>query len=488
MSGDLYKTISNLVWRFAERCGAQSIALFASIILARILEPEDYGMIALVMIFMNILQVLVDFGLGSALIQKKNVNDLDFSTVFCCNLFLGCVVYVGVYFSAPAIAVFYDNKTLISIIRVLGMTVIIAGVKNVKQAYVSKHFLFKRFFYSTLGGTIGSTVCGIYLAYHGYGIWALVVQQVSNALLDTTILWIIVEWRPKKYFSFTRLKTLLSYGWKILASSLIDTVYKDIRELIIGKVYSPANLAYYNRGKQFPDIIAMNVSLSVDTVLLSVLSDNQDDRRRIKKMMRRAIRMESYILWPIMFGLIPLGEKLVRTVLTEKWVDCVPYLCMFSFVSGMEMIQTINLNAVKAIGRSDIYLKMELLKKSVGIIIVLITVNISMLAIGTGAVIYTIVSSFVNIFPNRQLLNYSFFEQIRDVMPSFLLSAFMAIVVWKLPISYTKIYVQLIIQILIGMIIYLVGSVAFKLDGFQYIKTAGIRFIKNELQKKADRL
>lgn len=485
MSSGMYKTISNLVWRFAERCGAQGIALFASIILARILEPEDYGMISLVMIFINILQVLVDFGFRNALIQKKNVDDLDFSTVFCCNIFFSCVLYVGLYFLAPSIAAFYDNKTLISIVRVLGMTVIIAGVKNVKEAYVSKQFIFKRFFYSTLGGTIGSTICGIYLAYRGYGIWALVVQQVSNVLLDTIILWIIVEWRPKKYFSFTRLKTLLSYGWKILASSLIDTVYKDIRELIIGKVYSPASLAYYNRGKQFPDIIAMNVSLSVDTVLLSVLSDNQDDRRRIKNMMRRAIRMESYILWPIMFGLMAIGEKLVRIVLTEKWVDCVPYLCIFSFISGMEMIQTINLNAIKAIGRSDIFLKMEILKKSVGIIIVLITINISMLAIGIGAVIYTIVSSFVNIFPNRQLLNYSFFEQISDIMPSFLLSAFMTMVVWKLPISYTKIYVQLIIQILMGVIIYLAGSVAFKLEGFQHIKTAGVRFIKNELQKNS---
>lgn len=470
MSGDMYKTISNLAWRFVERCGAQGIALFVSIILARMLDPTDYGMISLVVILTNILQVLVDCGLGNALIQKKDADDLDFSSVFCCNIFFCCILYVGLFFLAPVIASFYGDKKLISIIRVLGLTVVISGVKNIQQAYVSKQLIFKRFFYATFGGSIVSAICGIYLAYHGYGVWSLVVQQVSNALLDTMILWIVVRWRPKLSFSLNRLKPLFSYGWKLLVSSLINTIYRDIRQLVIGKMYSSADLAYYNRGKQFPDIIVMNMNLSVDSVLLPVLSNYQNDRKRIKTVIQRAIITESYVLWPMMFGLMAIGKKLVCIVLTEKWIACVPYLYIFCFTLGIEPIHTANLNAIKALGRSDITLKMEILKKSVGIIIVLITMKISMLAIGIGAIVYTIFAGFVNMFPNRKLIDYSFHEQIFDIMPSFLLSVFMALVVWKLPISDMNICAQISIQIFVGMIIYLAGSVVFKLESFQYIK------------------
>lgn len=480
------KTISNLAWRFAERCGAQGAAFLASVVLARMLEPSDYGLISLVAVFTNILQVFVDGGLGNALIQKKDADDLDFSTVFYCNIIVCGVLYAGLFAAAPAIAVFYDNLTLTAVVRVLGLTVVLSGIKNVQQAFVSRHLIFKRFFYASLGGTIGSAVLGIYLAYRGFGVWALVVQQVSNTAVDTMILWATVRWRPKKEFSFQRLKPLLSYGWKLLASSLINTIYNDVRQLIIGKVYSSADLAFYNRGKQFPNLIVANINTSIDSVLLPVLSNSQNDRERVKNMTRRAIMTSSYILWPMMFGLMAVSENVVRIVLTEKWMACVPYLCIFCFISGMEPIHTANLNAINAIGRSDIFLKLEIFKKSVGILIILITMNISVFAIGMGSVVYTVFAGFVNAFPNRKLLHYPYMEQIRDILPSFLLSAFMALLIWKLPISHMDIGVRLFIQILAGILVYLAGSWLFRLESFRYTKTTVLNFIKNRQEKNMD--
>ena len=363
------KTIINLIWRFAERCGAQGVTFIVSIILARLLEPEDYGLLALVTVFTTILQVFVDSGLGSALIQKKDADDIDFSTVFYFNIFCCCILYIGIFIAAPYIAKYYDMISLTYVIRVLSLTIVISGVKNIQQAFVTRKMIFKKFFFATLVGTICAAIAGIVLAYKGLGVWALVVQQLLNATIDTCILWITVKWRPILQFSSKRLKGLLSYGWKLLLSNLINTIYNDIRQLIIGKMYSSLDLAYYNKGKQFPNLIVTNINTSIDSVLLPVMAECQNDKERVKSMTRRSIMTSSYIMWPLMFGLMAIGEPLITLILTEKWLPCVPYMYIFCFVHGMQPIHTANLNAIKAIGRSDIYLKMELIKKSVGIFI-----------------------------------------------------------------------------------------------------------------------
>ena len=238
-------TIKNFFWRFAERCGAQLVTFIVSIVLARILAPENYGQVALVTIFTTIMQVFVDSGLGTALIQKKNVDDLDFSSVFYFNFVVCILLYTIMFIAAPFIARFYGDSSLTPIVRVISLTIVISGVKGIQQSYVSRHMLFKRFFYATLGGTIFSAFVGIGLAYAGMGVWAIVAQQLSNTAIDTFILWITVKWRPKKMFSWKRLKNLLSFGWKILVSALLDTVYTNIRSLVIGKMYSSADLADY---------------------------------------------------------------------------------------------------------------------------------------------------------------------------------------------------------------------------------------------------
>ena len=321
--------ITNFFWRFLERCGAQGVTFIVSIVLARLLDPTVYGTVALVTIFTTIMQVFVDSGMGNALIQKKDADDLDFSSVFYFNMAMCSVLYLIMFFAAPFIASFYRMPELTAIVRVLSFVVVISGVKNVQQAYVSRHLMFKRFFFSTLGGTIGAAVIGIAMAYLGFGVWALVAQMLFNAAVDTTILWITVKWRPKKMFSFQRLKSLFSYGWKLLASSLIDTVYNDLRQLIIGKKYSSGDLAYYNQGKKFPQLIVTNINTSIDSVLLPTMSKAQDDMAAVRSMTRRAIKTSTFLMMPAMIGLAVCAEPLVQLILTEKWLPCVLFLRIF---------------------------------------------------------------------------------------------------------------------------------------------------------------
>ena len=326
-------TVKNFIWRFAERCGAQGVSFIVSIVLARLLEPSVYGTIALVTVFTTILQVFVDSGLGTALIQKKDADDLDFSSVFYFNFTVCLILYLGMFISAPYIAKFYGDETLVPVIRVISLTLVISGVKNIQQAYVSRNMLFKRFFFSTIGGTIASAFVGIFMAYIGMGVWALVAQQLSNATIDTIILWVTVKWKPKRMFSWKRLKELLSYGWKLLVSALLETVYNNLRNLVIGKLYSSADLAYYNQGDKFPKLIVTNINTSIDSVLLPTMASSQDDSARVKNMTRRAIKTSTYIMAPLMIGLAFCSNTIVELVLTEKWLPCVPFLQIFCIFS-----------------------------------------------------------------------------------------------------------------------------------------------------------
>ncbi|WP_395015901.1 lipopolysaccharide biosynthesis protein [Robinsoniella peoriensis] len=461
------KTISNLMWRFAERCGAQGVSFIVSIILARLLAPDIYGTVALITVITTILQVFVDSGMGNALIQKKNADDLDYSTVFYFNFVVCIILYAGMFFAAPSIATFYEMPELTPLVRVISLTLVISGIKNIQQAYVSKHLLFKKFFYATIGGTVLSAILGITMAYLGFGCWALVVQQLSNAMIDTSILWITMEWRPKWMFSFERLKGLLSYGWKLLVSSLLDTVYNNMRQLIIGKFYTSSELAFYNKGKQFPSLIVMNINSSIDSVLLPIMSQEQDNSTRIKSMTRKAIRTSSYIMWPLMIGLAIVAEPLISLILTDKWLPCVPYLRIFCFTYALWPIHTANLNAIKAMGRSDMFLKLEIIKKVLGVISIVATLPFGVFAIALGYMVTGPLSAAVNAFPNRRLLNYSFKEQCTDLLPFFLMSGIMGVIIW--PVQYLALHKIIIIalQVLVGGFVYIVESKILHVDVFE---------------------
>ena len=388
--------LKNFIWRFAERCGAQLVTFIVSIVLARILAPEDYGKIALITVFTTILQVFVDSGLGTALIQKKNADELDFSSVFYFNFVVCIILYIGMFLAAPFIAQFYNDLSLTPIIRVISLTIIISGVKGIQQSYVSKNMLFKRFFYSTLGGTVFSAALGIGMAWAGAGVWAIVAQQLSNTAIDTLILWITVKWRPKKMFSWKRLKSLLSFGWKMLVSSLLETVYTNIRSLIIGKMYSSSDLAFYNQGDKLPNVIVNNINTSIDSVLLPTLSKEQDDKERVKNMTRRAIKVSTYIMSPLMMGLAFCATPIVEIVLTEKWLPCVPFLQIFCITYMFFPIHTANLNAIKAMGRSDLFLKLEIAKKIIGTVLLVSTMWFGVRVMAYSLLVSTLTSMIIN--------------------------------------------------------------------------------------------
>lgn len=474
------KVYNNFFWRLFERFGAQGVTFVVSIILARLLDPAVYGTIALVTVFTAIMQVFVDSGLGNALIQKKDADDLDFSSVFFFNLAMCAGLYLLMFLLAPFIAAFYEKPELVPIIRVLSLTLVISGVKNVQQAYVSKNLLFKRFFFSTIGGTLGAAAIGIWMAYAGYGVWALVTQNLFNVGFGTVILWITVKWRPKLMFSFKRLKGLFSYGWKLLVSSLIDTVYNDIRQLIIGKLYSSEDLAFYNKGQQFPHLIVTNVNSSIDSVLLPVMSQEQDNKERVRQMTRRAIKTSTYVILPLMVGLGVCAEPIVRLLLTEKWLFSVPFLRVFCFTYAFYPIHTANLNAIKAMGRSDLFLKMEVAKKTIGMAVLLSVMWISVEAMAYSLIFTTFISQVINSWPNKRLLEYSYADQIKDMLPSILLSVFMGACVLCVQFIGLNDILTLLIQVPLGALIYVVGSVVFRLDSFTYL----FGIVKKHFKKK----
>lgn len=480
------KTVNGFIWRFFEKWGAQAIVFVVSIILARKLEPSAYGTVALANVFIAILGVFVDSGLGNALIQKKNADDLDFSSMFYFNVTMCLVLYAVMFFAAPAIARFYEDMKLVALIRVSSLTLIVSGVKNVQHAYVSRHMLFKRFFFASLGGTIIAAAVGITMAFMGYGAWAIIAQNLVDATLDTVILWFTVKWRPKKMFSFLRLKGLFSYGWKLLASGLIDMVYNKLRTLIIGKQYSSDDLAFYNKGENFPSLFVTNINTAIDSVLLPTMSKAQDDKAVVRQMTRRSIKTSTYILMPIMMGLAVCAEPVVRILFTAKWLPCVFFLRVFCFSYAFWPIHTANLNAIKAVGRSDIFLKLEIIKKSVNIAAILATMFISVKAMALSVIFTSISGQIINSWPNKKLLGYSYLNQLKDMMPSILLSCSMGAVVYcvtLLPI--TNDWLMLAIQVPLGIAIYVVGSKLFKLEMFNYLLDAIKEFLNKRKQKKA---
>lgn len=470
----------NFIWRFAERCGAQLVAFVVSIVLARLLDPDSYGTIALMTVFISIVQIFVDSGLGNSLIQKKGADNIDFSTVFYVNILFCFGLYIMLYIAAPFISHFYNDMEMISMIRVLGLTIIVSGLKNVQQAYVSRNMLFKRFFFSTLGGTVCAAVVGIVLAYKGFGVWALIAQNLANVTIDTVILWITVKWRPQMTFSLKRLKRLFSFGWKLMVSALLDTGYNNLWSLIIGKVYTPADLGFYNQGEKFPKMIVSNINTSIDSVLLPAMSNVQDEREHVRNMTRRSIMTSVYIMAPLMIGLSAVAEPLVRLLLTDKWLPCVPYLRIFCISYLFWPIHTANLNAINALGRSDLFLKLEIIKKAVGLTLLFITVKHSVMAMAYSLLISGFLSQLINSWPNRKLLDYSYTEQLRDIFPSIISATLMGVIIY--PICYLKIAntLVLVIQMFLGSIIYICLSAMFKIDSFYYV----LGFVKTIIDRR----
>ena len=474
------KTFSGLIWQYAEKCGTQVVGFIVSVIVARILTPADYGLVGLITVFISVALVFARSGMGQALVQKKDADDEDFSTVFYYSLAVSLFIYGILFFTAPYIADFYNEPQLVSIIRALSVTIIIGAVYSVQQAKVQREMDFKKFFYATLGGTLTSAVIGITLAYMGFGVWALVWQQISSQLINIIILFFTVKWRPKLLFSFAKMWNLFSFSWKLLVSGLIDTLYNNIYSIIIGKFYSSSDLGYFNRGKQFPMLIVENVNGSINSVIFPVLSKIQDDKERFKATVRRSIKTSTYIIFPLMAGLAAVAEPLVRVLLTDKWLPAVPFIQFCCFTYAFWPVHTANLQAVKALGRSDVFLKLEIIKKIIGIGILVITLPFGLIAMMFGRCIATVSSSIINAAPNKKLMDYSYLEQIKDMLPSIVLSLVMCAVVLLVGLLDINLYLLLALQIVVGIVVYVVLSKLFKLECFDYV----LNILKGFLKKK----
>lgn len=474
------KTISGLFWRFGERITAQIISFVVSIVLARILLPEQYGIVAIVTIFINLANVFVTSGLGTSLVQKKDADELDFSTMFWASIALSLVLYAIIFIISPMVAKVYNNELLTIVLRVMGLKIPIAAINSIQQAYVQRKMIFKKFFFSTIIGTIISAFVGIVMALNGGGVWALVGQYLTNSIIDTCVLWMTIKWKPHFMFSMERFRTLFSYGWKIMATSFIGTIFDQLRGLIIGARYSSSDLAYNNKGEQIPSLLSTNINSTIESVLFSSISKVQDDKERVKNAMRRLMKISGFIIMPLLFGVSAVANSLITILLTDKWSACVPYLRIVCISQCFGILNTVNLQVIKAIGKSDTTLKLEFVKKPIYLAILLIMMNISPLAICIGNAVYSIVTLFINSRPNKKYLNYGLKEQISDIFVYFIISLLMEIIVIAVGMLNINVYLLIILQVLVGMIFYIGASIILKLDSLQYI----LENIKNVLKRK----
>ncbi|MFF5993403.1 lipopolysaccharide biosynthesis protein [Lysinibacillus sp. KU-BSD001] len=471
MGNEIIKTkiITSLLWKLTERVGTQGIQFIVMIILARFLLPEDFGLIVVVTIFITIAGVIAQSGFNTALIQAKKIDKIDLSSVFYFNLLIAAILYFTLFILSPVIALFFQEPQLILILRILSISLFFSALNSIQQTIIARNMQFKKLFVSSLSGVIIAGLIGIIMAYSHFGIWSLVLQQLVFQFMVTVTLWYTVKWRPQFCFSIERLGRLFSFGWKLLLSALIDTIYSNIKSLLIGKLFSPTILGFYNRGEQFPSVLINNINGSILSVMFPVLSSQQDNVTRMKEMMRRAIVTSSFIVFPMMVGLAVIAEPLVKVLLTEKWLPAAPFLQLFCAIYALWPIHTANLQAINALGRSDIFLKLEIIKKLLGIFILIISVPYGVYAMAMGGVVGGIISSFLNAYPNIILLNYSMKEQLSDIYPSFLISSIMGGIIYTIKwINFSDI-ATVVIQVVFGVILYIGLAKLFRLESYRYL-------------------
>lgn len=474
------KVATSFIWQLLERFGAEIVTFVVSIILARLLDPVVYGTVALVTVIITILNVFVDSGFCSALIQKKNPDSLDYSTVFHFNLFIAIILYLAMFFSANLVANFYNLPELVWVIRIISLTLIFSAIKNSCKAYVSKHMQFKKYFFATLGGTIAAAIVGIVMAYKGYGVWALVMQYVVNAFFDSVILFITVKWKPKFEFSFVRLKLLFSFGWKLLFSTLVETVCDNVRQLIIGKKYSAEDLAYYNRGHSFPQIIGTNVTASLLAVLFPTFSSIQDDKKKVVETIRKSISLSSYVVFPMMVGLAVVAEPLISFLLTDKWLLCIPYLRVFCIFYALKCIASPTAGALKGVGRSGTLSILQISKRVVDFTLLLSLMWFGVQYIAISLAIYAIAAYLMNSFVLKKYFGYKYKDQFLDLFPNISVTFFMGFFVFCLSNVTSTPLLNIGIQIVCGIVIYFVWSKMTKNSNFLLLAS----LIKNISKKR----
>ena len=418
------RALSSFFWKFVERSGYYAVQFVVQLVLARILAPSDFGAIAIVIAFVNVLNVFVQSGLNTALIQAKTVSDLDRSTVFWISLAISVACYLVIFVTAPLISDYYDIDYLSQLLRFMSLLLFINAFNSVQVALVMRELKTRLLMQATLASCVISGSVGIMMAVLGGGVWALAIQQIVYQLASCVVLSVHVKWHPRIAFSATRAKTLFSFSWKLLVSSLLDTVYQGGYDLAIGKAFSSSQLGYYSQGKKLPSTLCTLFDNATKTVLLSVASKVQDDHAAIKALTRRAMMLSTYAVAPIMTILVLLAEPLTVVLFGEKWLPAVPFMQLTCVYYAFWPVHTSNLQSLNAIGRSDIYLRLEVIKKAIGISILVVTLYFTgdLYIVVAGRVLGSLLSILVNSHPAKRLLGYTFSEQAKDIAPAYLVS------------------------------------------------------------------
>lgn len=471
-----------LFWKLLERFGVQGSQFILQIILARILDPEHYGVLSLMVIFTTLANVFIQNGFNTALIQNKDVTERDYSSVFWVTLCVSGVIYGVIFLCAPLIGSFYQMPSIVLPLRVLALILIPGALNSVQLAKISREMNFRKIFVSNLVGILISGVVSIILALKGAGLWALVAQTMLNVFVVCIVMRFTSGLRLRFVCDWGRVTTLFRFGWKLLVSGLLDTLYQDIRSLVIGKKYDSSTLGYYNRGKQFPQFIINAVNSTVQSVMLPAMAEKQDDRDAVKLLTRNSIMLSAYLIFPIMAGLAGVATPLVRLLLTDKWLPSVPYMQIYCFSLAFYPVHSCNLQAINAMGRSDIFLKLELIKKTIGLSALVIAVVCfqTPIAIAMTGVFTVFTSCFINAWPNKKLIGYSYTEQMLDLLPTFLVSAVMlgcVLAVGLLPLSNGWI---LLLQVVTGVAVYVILSALLRLQPYRLLRST----VLNKLFKK----
>lgn len=466
------KVFSSVIWVLLEKFTAQGLQFILSVFLARILLPQDYGVVALITVFIQIANVFIIDGFNCALIQKKDSDDLDFSSVFYLTSFISLILFVSMFFCAPYISDFYNQPVLTLMTRIFAFSFFYTPLASCQYAYIEKNLMFKIYFLRSVICILISGIAAVVFAMNVDSenrVWALVVQQLVSGVMNSVILWFSIPWRPKLMFSFNRVKGLFSYGWKFVFSGILDNIFKNINNLVIGKQYDAKSLGIYNRGFQFSAIIANNFTPALKNVAFPSISSKNDEIEAVKNITRRFAQLNAYILFPFLAGLAAVAKPLVLFLLTEKWIDCVPYLQLSCAYFIFYYMNQTNMTAINALGHSGVYLCYEIIKKVITVGILIVSLQYGILAIAVGQLIAGFISSILNIYPSFKILKYKVSEQIKDLLLPFILSVFMGISIWFVTLFPIPEIFVLIIQVAAGILIYLILSILFKLESFTYL-------------------
>jgi O-antigen/teichoic acid export membrane protein len=464
------KTISGVIWSATERFSMQGVQFLVGIILARLLTPHDYGLIGMLSIFLAISQTFIDSGFSSALIQKKDRDETDYSTIFFFNILVGLIIYLILYFSAGQIAYFFHEPTLKLLTKVVSINIIINSFAIIQRTKLTISLDFKTQTKASLTSIIIGGAVGITLAYKGYGVWALVIQSLTQNFFNTLLLWFFSKWLPKAVFSKMAIKPLFSFGSKLLGAGLLNTIFNHIYLFVIGKFFNADDLGYYTRAKQFQQLPSQNISAVIQRVSFPVLSSLQNDEVKLLATFRKFIKFSAFIIFPLMLGLAVLAEPLIKILLTEKWIKTVPLLQLLCFAGVLYPIHSLNLNILNVKGRSDLFLKLEIIKKILISLVILFTIKFGIIGLIIGQIGTSIISFLINTYYTGRIIGYGSMKQIIDLFPIFFISGLMAISVWGLNSFFVQDSIKLLIGILTGAIIYFTLAIIGRFDEIYQLK------------------